>query len=172
MHAEAYDYVRRTIRGHRFDKVLELGSFDINGSVRDLFFSAERYHGIDLVRGPGVDEVADATSYRSDIKYDVVVCCEVLEHVQDKAGIIRTAAEHLRGAGCCDHTPGMFIITCAANPRQPHSMFDGGPLREGEWYQNVDRQLLKLGLDFNGFVVNDLQVYPDRGDLYAMATKR
>ena len=60
---------------------LELGALDINGSVRPLF--AGRYVGIDPEDGPGVDQVMSA--HEAGIKFgpasfDVVVCCEMLEH--------------------------------------------------------------------------------------------
>ena len=35
-------------------RVLEVGSLDINGSVRDLFSDCD-YTGVDLALGPGVD---------------------------------------------------------------------------------------------------------------------
>ncbi len=31
----------------------------------------------------------------------------------------------------------MLLATCASRQRPPHSALDGGPLRRGEWYQNV-----------------------------------
>lgn len=170
MHAEARAYVEREVRGRHFKSVLEFGSLDINGSVRDVI-DADQYHGIDLADGPGVDEVADARRYRRE-PVELVVCCEVLEHVQDKAGIIDSAANCLRGPGCCGRTPGMFVITCACNPRAPHSAADGGALREGEWYENVNPRLLKIGLDHLGFNVQRIIIDDVRGDLYVTALKR
>lgn len=169
MHPEAHNYVERMVGGRRFKRVLEIGSRDINGTVRDVV-SADYYHGIDIVAGPGVDEVADATSYRSEETYDAVICCEVLEHLQNKVGIIDTAQECLRGPGCCKHTPGLFIITCATDPREPHSAIDGGPVRDGEWYSNVDPSALTTLLNLY-FVVQHIHTTPD-GDLYVTATKR
>jgi hypothetical protein len=39
-------------------KVLEIGSYDVNGSLRSLFAKAGEYTGVDLKEGPGVDLVA------------------------------------------------------------------------------------------------------------------
>ena len=67
MHVEAYDWVAESFRGWRDThpgveyKVLEIGSLDINGSVRPLFEDAEYYLGIDMQEGPGVDLVAKMT---------------------------------------------------------------------------------------------------------------
>ena len=41
--------------------VLEIGSYDVNGTVRKLFAAAGHYVGVDLVEGPGVDVVGSAT---------------------------------------------------------------------------------------------------------------
>ena len=44
-------------------KVLEVGSLDINGSIRDLFQNCE-YTGIDLGEGKGVDVICPGHLYR------------------------------------------------------------------------------------------------------------
>lgn len=60
---------------------LEVGSLDVNGSVRSLFTGS--YWGVDMQAGPGVDEVLDAhalTGALSTGRFDVVVSTEMLEH--------------------------------------------------------------------------------------------
>lgn len=67
-------------------KVLEIGSLDINGSVRQFFTDAEEYIGIDLQKGKGVDKVMgahDITKHFSPETFSTVICLEMLEH--DKA---------------------------------------------------------------------------------------
>lgn len=58
---------------------LEVGSLDVNGSVRSLF--SGKYIGIDMREGPGVDVVgaADALPFGAGL-FDVVVSTEMLEH--------------------------------------------------------------------------------------------
>lgn len=61
-------------------KTLELGSYNVNGGVRDLFRG--EYVGIDHAAGPGVDIVCDAhdlSQFGCDA-FDVVVSTEMLEH--------------------------------------------------------------------------------------------
>lgn len=59
--------------------VLECGSHDYNGTVRQWFRGA--YVGIDMVDGPGVDIVASAADLPfPDGTFEVVVTTEMLEH--------------------------------------------------------------------------------------------
>lgn len=162
MHVEAAAFVALTARRlGPFQSVLELGGLDINGSVR-TYFPGARYVSVDIVGGPGVDVVADATTYRPTERFDAVVCCEVLEHVPDPDGFVATAWGSLRPGG-------LFILTAACPPRAGHSAVDGGPLRPGEWYQNVTEDMLARWLV--GWKDPEIERYDDRGDIYAIARK-
>ena len=58
---------------------LEVGSLDVNGSVRSLF--SGEYVGIDMREGPGVDVVGYASALPfADDSFEVVVSTEMLEH--------------------------------------------------------------------------------------------
>lgn len=60
--------------------ILEIGSYDVNGSVRELF-PGSTYCGVDLTPGEGVDVVADG--HRVDHpnnSYDITISCECFEH--------------------------------------------------------------------------------------------
>lgn len=60
--------------------VLEVGSLDINGTVRD-FFTAKRYVGVDVHDGKGVDVVAEGQNLKYRAKsFDVAVSAECFEH--------------------------------------------------------------------------------------------
>ena len=61
-------------------RVLEVGSRDINGSVRDEFTNAD-YIGIDVEAGPGVDQVCLGHEFQADPEsFDVVCSSETFEH--------------------------------------------------------------------------------------------
>lgn len=81
MNRQVYEYVKSAVE--RFSPkgpVLEVGSYNVNGSVRDLF-PAEGYVGIDMRAGPGVDRVMNANWLGfSDREFQTVVCVEMLEH--------------------------------------------------------------------------------------------
>jgi hypothetical protein len=61
-------------------KVLEIGSLNINGSVRPFFEGCD-YTGIDLEEGPGVDVVCPGQEFNGpDNSYDTVCSLECFEH--------------------------------------------------------------------------------------------
>jgi SAM-dependent methyltransferase len=64
-------------------RVLEIGSMNVNGSVREYFTEATEYIGIDMQEGNGVDIVMPSTNCISkwgQESFDTVLCLEVLEH--------------------------------------------------------------------------------------------
>lgn len=69
-------------------RVLEIGSKDFSGQIRDLFKDAKEYIGIDMNGGSGIlRQDVDITMNAHDIKkifkresFDCVICCETLEH--------------------------------------------------------------------------------------------
>lgn len=116
-HPEQQQFIARTrLRFfNRFDhtKVLEVGSYNVNGSVREFFIDPAMYIGLDLAPGKDVDVVCHGADYRTDVRFDVVISTECFEHDsrwQDTfANIIRL----------CE-SQGLVIFTCAANQRQEH----------------------------------------------------
>lgn len=133
MHAAARAFVERWIRPDSDDPIVEIGSRNINGGLRDLFPRApqfQTYHGLDIADGPGVDEVADAATWEPPEPVACVLCCEVLEHWQNWQGIVLNACLWLQPGG-------RLIITCAGAGRKPHSAIDGEALRPEEYYANL-----------------------------------
>lgn len=63
-------------------RILEVGSLNINGSAREVFQTNPQvfYEGIDLIPGQDVDRVVNIRDFVITEKYDLVICCEVLEH--------------------------------------------------------------------------------------------
>jgi SAM-dependent methyltransferase len=101
---EAYDLAHRS--------TLELGSLNVNGSVRPLFTGP--YIGIDMQAGQGVDRVMSASALDyTDASFDVVVSTEMLEHdpapwlTLAQAGRVLRTGGHLlltmRGNGFAEH---------------------------------------------------------------------
>ena len=144
MHIEALEYISQSFNNWVGDKkdlnVLEIGSLDINGSVRPIFMNhARTYLGVDIQDGPGVDLVVDAAGMDTGPVFDVVVCAEVFEHAPEWREIIIRAHGNLVEGG-------IFIATMAGEGRPPHSAIDENPIRDWEYYANVGKKELKKAL--------------------------
>jgi SAM-dependent methyltransferase len=166
MHDAALQWARQVWTAHPPPPrayVLELGSYDVNGTARVLM--ADRpditWWGVDLRRGPGVDEIGDARWWRSLRRYDYVICMEMLEHTPEPERVLETIYEQLAPGG-------RTIITCAGPHRAPHGC-DGGPVQPGEHYGAIDPRALEQWLrPFRRVYVHyDAQL----GDLYATAIR-
>ena len=162
MHQECFEYVARTlpIDITKKTKIVEFGSCDVNGTVRPLIGQAE-YIGIDLVAGPNVDIVMDCREYLGHA--DIVLCLEVVEHEKDLDGVIQTIVDTMEPEG-------LALITCATNPRPPHSAVDGGPVRTGEWYKNISPSAMRKAVKTAGAKIESIEVDKESGDLRVKLT--
>jgi hypothetical protein len=61
-------------------RVLEVGSYDVNGSVRQFFPHPTEYVGVDWRPGPGVDHVSLAHHLKLNPGFDTVISASMLEH--------------------------------------------------------------------------------------------
>lgn len=163
MHAEADEWVSRYATDDEI-KVLDIGGRDINGSPRKWFPHAD-YTVLDILDGPNVDIVADAATWEPDRKYDLVVCCETFEHTPVWREICRTLFDAVK-------VKGAVILTMAAPGRPPHSSFDGGPVRDGEYYENIDPDDLLEALKDAGFERIEIDVNEQSHDVRAWAARK
>ncbi len=145
--------------------VVEVGSLDINGSVRPLLRGVGHHHGLDLVAGPGVDEVADASTWVPPRAYDLAVSAEVLEHAPRWRAILTMLWGALAPGG-------RLLVTCAGTNRPPHSAVDGLALRPGEHYANVGLAEVADLVSTWDVAALELEWAAGRGDLYLRADRR
>jgi hypothetical protein len=166
VHVQARDWFARHAARLDLDgcRVLEIGSLDINGSIRPLFAEAAHYHGLDVVPGPGVDEVADAATWTTTVRYDVVACAEVLEHAPAWAAILEVM-------WAATASGGTLLMSCATDPRPPHSAVDGQAVRAGEHYANVPAAAVRDVIAGWDTTTWSIEVAAGRGDLYVSAVK-
>lgn len=145
--------------------VFEIGAKAINGSARTAPRPGQvaAWWGCDLVSGPGVDCVAPGEDACPPWPAEVVICCEVLEHTPLIGPIVANAAARMAEGG-------VLLVTCATEPRAPHSAVDGAQLRHGEYYANVAPAVLRQAMEAHGLAVEMWASYA-RGDLYMRGRK-
>lgn len=151
MHGPVRAFVENAVAGKTFGRVYDIGGRNVNGTVRDLFPTAE-YTVIDLLPGPNVDVVADGVSWQPDDRADCVLCLEVLDHCK----AWRELLEHIVTLLTDD---GWLIVTCATNPRPPHGV-DGQGVGD-EYYANIEPgEILPIIDRHFGHWVMELDRYP------------
>lgn len=170
MHFEAYQAVGRMVEasGLRLDGGtllgLDIGGRDVNGTARAWFGEDTAWHGLDIRPGPGVDIVADATTWTAPTAlWDVTLSTECLEHVEEWPGIVYAASTALD-----PHGPQLAFFTAASIGRGAHGASGEHTPPEGEWYGNVDPADLTRELE-RWFGEVHVEYNPHPGDVYAWA---
>jgi SAM-dependent methyltransferase len=101
--------------------VLEVGSFNVNGSARDLVrhLRPESYVGVDTIPQAGyVDEVVNASDLLARFgpeSWDVVVSTEMLEHAKDWRAAVDNMMAVVR--------PGGLLVVTARGPGFPYHCY-------------------------------------------------
>jgi SAM-dependent methyltransferase len=169
MHIAAHAFVRSFVEFSGITArpippiVVEVGSRNINGTIRDLFRGCT-FIGTDIRAGIGVDVVADGATYRPPLPADVAICCEVLEHAENAKHIVRNLWAIVKPGG-------YIVITCAAPERKPHSAIDGCDLKPGEYYCGVTPEEIRDWLAPANPAASTLQHDHVLGDSYFWALK-
>ncbi|MGA2969854.1 MAG: methyltransferase domain-containing protein [Acidimicrobiales bacterium] len=178
-HPEQREFIRLAIATitdqSTLRRVIEIGSFDVNGEIRSLFehIDLEVYVGVDLTEGPGVDVVSLGHELQLDGEYfDLAISVECFEHDQFWPLTFAKMVELLKPGG-------WLVFTCASTGRPEHgtsrsdpSLSPGTSSRGFEYYKNLSEQdfLARSQVDqkFSGyqFVANN-----DVFDLYFIGQK-
>jgi len=124
MHASVLAWFRTALSADevRGKRVLEAGSYNVNGSVRPLVtaLGPEDYIGVDASAGPDVDQVIDCTALIETFgasSWDVVISTEMLEHVEDWRSSIRNLIAVV--------APGGLMMVTTRSPGFPYHPFPG-----------------------------------------------
>ena len=148
-----------TVRAHYGDhfkgaRVLEVGSLDINGSVRDLFEACD-YTGVDLQPGPGVDLACPGHLLAlPTASFDTVISAECFEHNPFWRETLANMLRMLRPGG-------LVTISCATTGRKEHGTTrtnpDASPFTVQErwdYYQNLSASKLEAGVNLAGWLAD------------------
>jgi hypothetical protein len=82
MTREIQNWIQSIAPTFEHGRVLEIGAYNVNGTVRQ-FFKPTEYIGTDMQAGPNVDKVlnnADLVKEFGFQSFDTVIACETLEH--------------------------------------------------------------------------------------------
>jgi SAM-dependent methyltransferase len=130
-------------------RVIEIGSFDVNGSVRACFNQASEYVGVDLTSGPGVDlvEFGHRVSL-PDASFDLAISGECFEHDPNWMDTFANMVRLTRGGG-------LVAFTCASRGRPEHgtartdrSLSPGTQAHGIDYYHNLNESdFAQLPLD-------------------------
>lgn len=143
-------------------KILEVGSLNINGTIR-IFFDDCDYLGLDILPGKDVDIVSLGHEYKcEDETFDVVISCECFEHnpywEKTFANMIRMCKKD-----------GLILFTCATTGRKEHGTIANDPnsspltvAKNWNYYKNLTENDFKKNFNFNeifkdyDFITNDV----------------
>jgi predicted SAM-dependent methyltransferase len=142
-------------------RVLEVGSFNVNGSVRAGVeaLGPEWYVGMDQCDGPGVDMVVDASVLTDTFgrdSVDVVITTECLEHVADWRAVIWQLVSVL--------CPGGLLVVTTRSPGYHYH-----PSPEDHWRYSLDHMRLIFGSV--GMDVLRLESDPEAPGVFVKARK-
>ncbi len=141
--------------------VVEVGSYNVNGSARDLLESwgPAHYLGLDIRPGPGVDIVMDISLWEESLwsppaPPDLIVCTETLEHVQDWVSAVGRMKRML--------APGGLIVLTTRSPGFPRHEHPGD-----FWRFTLD----DMRLAFADFSLITLENDPEFPGVFLLARK-
>jgi SAM-dependent methyltransferase len=149
--------------------VLEIGSLNINGTVRD-FFHPTTYLGVDVGEGPGVDLVAEGQMLEyPDDSFDITISAECFEHNPHWGATFANMHRMAKTA---------VIFTCASDGRAEHgttrSAPESSPLTiQWDYYANLNEEDFREHFDIDGmFSQYAFEYEPNSCDLYFWGIKQ
>ena len=147
-------------------KVLEVGSLDINGSVRQFFTDCD-YLGIDVGQGRGVDLVCEGQNYNGEPNsFDTAISCECFEHNPHWVATFNNMIRVVKPEG-------LIVMSCATTGRKEHGTSRTSPkdsplsIKNGwEYYLNLTEEDFRYYIDLSVFSVYEFSTNDTTKDLY------
>lgn len=164
-----FQWVRK-IRPQYFNsgRVLDIGSQDINGSNKPLFYKAQKYIGLDLDVGDNVDVICKAHEYdEPDGSFDTIISGECFEHDQYIEETLKNIVRLLKSHG-------LFTFTCANCKRPEHGTSEFGPNASPftlDYYRGLDESDFREMLDFEN-IFEEMLFRAQGEDIYFYGIKK
>ena len=121
--------------GFRDGIVVDVGSYDINGTYKALF--AGKYIGADNAPGPNVDVLMDSPEFRQIEGVDAVISGQTIEHVADVPAFMAAIFRVLKPGGI------LCIIAPSEGPAHYYPI----------WVRNYPEALLREVVAAGGFEI-------------------
>lgn len=120
--------------------VIDMGSYDVNGTYRDLV--AGKYIGADIIAGPNVDVIVGSDSWDSQEPVDAVISGQTIEHVADIPQFMTAIYSVLK--------PGGILCIIAPSAGDAHNY----PIWVGHFGEARMREVVEAG----GFEVLEISI--------------
>ena len=150
-------------------RVLEIGSLNINGTVRDFF--TDCFHlGVDLATGPGVDVIAEGQHLDyPDGDFTTTISAECFEHnpywVETFANMHRMSSY-------------LVVVTCATTGRPEHGTTRSEPTsspfttERWDYYRNLTEEDFRAAFNLDEmFTEYEFSTNDESNDLYFWGVK-
>jgi SAM-dependent methyltransferase len=156
----------------RGKKILEIGSADVNGTIRPFFQDSE-YIGVDISAGKGVDLVGYGDKIDlGNLHFDLTISCECFEH---NPQWIETFLNMHR----MTKNNGFLVFSCASRGRPEHGTTRTSPLQSPgtqsvgwNYYRNLNKKDFVEALDLQSlFRWHFFRYNPKSRDLYFIGSK-
>jgi len=147
--------------------VLDCGSLNINGSLRDLFAPDCFYLGIDIHPGPDVNVVWPTYRLPFSGVFDAVVSGEMLEHSEFWAADLQAMYRAAKPGG-------LVAVSCAGPGREEHGTRRTGHLwnTSPDYYRNLSAAEIRSVLSPDLFVESEYVDNPAACDTYFYGIRR
>lgn len=153
-------FIDTHLNGSQHTKILDVGSYNVNGSYKELFKGGNfSYTGLDMEGGPNVDLVPQSAYQWHEIEddsFDVVISGQALEHIEffwvtvsemvrvlKKGGLLCIIApngfgEHRYPVDCWRFfSDGMVALSRYTSIEVLHAHTNSAPSKEStEWFSN------------------------------------
>jgi len=146
-----WKYVSKEFHSFFNENILEFGSYDMNGTIKDNFTTYKKYVGIDWRKGPGVDVVGLAHDVNFDYKANAILSASMLEHDPHWDISLNNMIKHLS-------KDGILILSWGSGKNPQHCLAeapDGG-------FHNLKVEKVRKHLEKNKMIIHT-SVY--EGDL-------